>query len=715
MKKLLYVSFSLFCFFFLKEDVLAQDTCQLIIPEISSYSPSLINNKITVCRDNTASVTGSATFSVSGNGAEYKWNFGDSQDTIIGQSATHVYTNPGIYVVVLKVTDANGCIGIKTMAAYVPDNPNFAGTDISVDTICAGEPFTMVGMAEPTEIRKICTTPEADVTFMPDGSGVSYSTSVPVTCFNTGQTMTSAADITSVCINMEHSYSGDLDIQLACPDGTEIYLKDGGGGGTILGEPVATDLPVDGSSATLLDPGIGYTYCFSPTSTNGFITDPGNWTNVGPYTDPLGNVSTGTINQVNPGTYQAVGDWDDLIGCPLNGAWTITITDNIGADNGYIFFWSIDFAPEINTSDSFTPSIIKTEWLDDATMTSNSGNYATAVCQESGLKCYTFRATDTFNCPYDTSVCVYIRSRPIEEFSGEICPGESFMGFNTPGEHRDTLVAANGCDSIRIINVKVNPFPSVTTFPERNANLCQGDSTLLTVYATENAQYQWIKDGYPIQDATNRDFMAKEGGVYKVAAISDKECADTSANIRVVVNPAAEAEILGFSREDVCFDDTVSVMAKMFDNYQYRWSPEKYFRHDASYLYANAQLKVEEWKQPIYLMVMNEYGCQDFDTAVITGHPCCDLTLPTVFSPNGDGLNDYFKPILRDYQKIVSLRIFDRYGKEVYVNKSNDSRGWDGKYPDGRDAILDTYMYMIEYTCTDGEIYTEKGDVILVK
>jgi gliding motility-associated-like protein len=71
--------------------------------------------------------------------------------------------------------------------------------------------------------------------------------------------------------------------------------------------------------------------------------------------------------------------------------------------------------------------------------------------------------------------------------------------------------------------------------------------------------------------------------------------------------------------------------------------------------------------------------------------------LPNIFSPNGDGLNDEYKlqselpyPCLGE----LEMRIFNRWGVEVYHNELSDRFGWDGKFK-GRDATPGTYFYVI--------------------
>lgn len=332
--------------------------------------------------------------------------------------------------------------------------------------------------------------------------------------------------------------------------------------------------------------------------------------------------------------------------------------------------------------------------------------YEGSSCSSSGSA---LSVTDTvhinFGITYDT-------------LHAEICQGQTynFAGRTVyaPGEYDTLFHNTMGCDSNITLYLTVNPLPDVEITSQDNS-ICAGDSLIIDhPNPSSFATYQWYENNTSIDGATNDNLVVGDAGEYTLVGITDKGCIDTSRKLTVTINPAADAEIIGISRENVCFDDTVTVTAKHSEGYQYHWSPEKYFRGDASYFYASANAKVLDWKQPVYLMVMNQFGCKDYDTATLTGHPCCDVYFPSAFSPNGDGLNDYFTPNLSDYQKLVSFQVFDRYGKEVYAN-NNPEKGWDGKYPDGKDAAQDTYMYIMQYTCTDGQNYTKKGDVTLVK
>src|SRR5690606_30304115 len=138
--------------------------------------------------------------------------------------------------------------------------------------------------------------------------------------FEPGATLDNCDDFLSVFVNMEHSYLGDLEMSITCPDGTNVILVDypNGGGGTFLGEAV------DDQTQT---PGIGYDYAWAPGQTNGNLSD----------AEPIpvnGGPPLTPGNSVPPGTYQSDFDLCDLVGCPLNGEWTFNVLDNLGSDNG---------------------------------------------------------------------------------------------------------------------------------------------------------------------------------------------------------------------------------------------------------------------------------------------------------------------------------------------------------------------------------------------
>ena len=373
----------------------ASIVCGPPCPAITSVLDSTLpvagsENVIRICPGNSVDFNGSGIFAASGTGATYVWNFDDGT-TATGQNVSHTFANEGIYLVNLNITDANGCRNnnILNQKIYVSTTPVFTGSAAYDDEICLGQSTTITGSAAPVAFVRECAPPVSGTTFLPDGSGVSYQTIVPVDCFPFGSTITSASQITSVCIDMEHSYAGDLEIRLVSPNGQFIILKAyPGGNGTYIGCPL--DDPAVG-------PGVGRTYCFTPTATTLLVNG---------ATTPCG---TPNGNSYNAGNYAPVQPFTNLIGSPLNGNWSLIVTDNLGIDNGYIFSWGINFDNSILPTDySFTPTIQSSNWAPDPSIVATTGSTITVTPTTVGTNCYTYNVTDNFGCTYSEQVCIEV-------------------------------------------------------------------------------------------------------------------------------------------------------------------------------------------------------------------------------------------------------------------------------------------------------------------
>lgn len=184
----------------------------------------------------------------------------------------------------------------------------------------------------------------AGVTFLPDGSGVTYEAPLEITGFNPGQTIASVDQIQQICLTMEHSYLGDLWIRVESPSGATVVLKQQNGGGSCdLGEPIATG-PVDGQGSSDTTPGVGYEYCFNANPTYGTMVNESN-SFTRNYTDAVGNSYTDTY--LPAGSYTSSGNFSALVGSPMNGTWKVLVTDQFGQDNGYIFNWYISLIGDL--------------------------------------------------------------------------------------------------------------------------------------------------------------------------------------------------------------------------------------------------------------------------------------------------------------------------------------------------------------------------------
>jgi gliding motility-associated-like protein len=138
-----------------------------------------------------------------------------------------------------------------------------------------------------------------------------------------------------------------------------------------------------------------------------------------------------------------------------------------------------------------------------------------------------------------------------------------------------------------------------------------------------------------------------------------------------------------------------------------------------SYLWSTGatQRSVTVFQSGKYWLQINNDGCTASDT--VTVRICnCFLNIPTAFSPNGDGLNDQFKPVLSadcHSLKPYMLSIYNRYGERIFTS-ADPSRGWDGLYSNGTHADAGTYFFSVSYHISGStEELFKKGDVTLIR
>ncbi len=119
-------------------------------------------------------------------------------------------------------------------------------------------------------------------------------------------------------------------------------------------------------------------------------------------------------------------------------------------------------------------------------------------------------------------------------------------------------------------------------------------------------------------------------------------------------------------------------------------------------------------KPGYYSAVVTVDGCSSSDTIWVKKD--CYMDVPNVFSPNGDGVNDYFYPRQLLTKGLISFKmnIFNRWGQEIYETTLIDGVGWDGKFND-KPQPAGVYVYMIEAKFKDGQVEHHEGNVTLLR
>lgn len=116
----------------------------------------------------------------------------------------------------------------------------------------------------------------------------------------------------------------------------------------------------------------------------------------------------------------------------------------------------------------------------------------------------------------------------------------------------------------------------------------------------------------------------------------------------------------------------------------------------------------------VTLRAFDLFGCSSVQSTTIAVKEHKDwLVLPNAFSPNKDGMNDHFKPLINgiaDYK----MDIFTKWGEHVYSAKGLEQEGWDGT-SQGKESPQGTYMYKVSYETERGRFEQKAGSVTLVR
>jgi gliding motility-associated-like protein len=88
------------------------------------------------------------------------------------------------------------------------------------------------------------------------------------------------------------------------------------------------------------------------------------------------------------------------------------------------------------------------------------------------------------------------------------------------------------------------------------------------------------------------------------------------------------------------------------------------------------------------------------------------LYVPSSFTPNGDGVNDVFRPVFSGFVKI-SMSIFNRWGQEIYSYDSLEG-GWDGTFQ-GAHSPSGYYAYKLTAKDNRFKIIEKAGSVLLLR
>ncbi|HEX4886492.1 MAG TPA: PKD domain-containing protein [Luteibaculaceae bacterium] len=239
------------------------------------------------------------------------------------------------------------------------------------------------------------------------------------------------------------------------------------------------------------------------------------------------------------------------------------------------------------------------------------------------------------------------------------------------------------------IDIRFHQPPVLDLGPD--LNLCEGEVGQLSIPVDGGSSYSWSTG----QTGTKINVQAP--GSY-VAEVSHGPCIlrDTAL---VMVWPLP-APTLGDTM--LCPGDSLILSASCTD---------------CSYIWNDLLTEPTRWAysgNTYQVAIETSHGCKLEQQVVVYTDPDCidELFVPNSFTPNSDGVNDAFYPVVGN-TTITDFKVFDRWG-ELIFNTQVPERKWDGTYK-GKTCKTDTYIWRIEYINQYGKTKVLNGHVNLLR
>jgi gliding motility-associated-like protein len=274
------------------------------------------------------------------------------------------------------------------------------------------------------------------------------------------------------------------------------------------------------------------------------------------------------------------------------------------------------------------------------------------------------------------------------------------------------IFSQGGCektDSVHIVvigtDVNVGPI---------DTSICAGNSVQLNV--TGGIQYIW-QPAQSLNAATIQDPVAVPASTtrYSVTVYDKSGCSDTASALIQVKNTIPVKAMIGGS-DYLCprFDSVFFKDMSSGEISKWSWDfgngktdtiadpPAQYYSSSGSQVGFTVKLTVGD-----------SSGCMDSANHPLSVVPNCYITVPSAFTPNHDGKNDYLYPLNAYKASNLIFKIFNRNGQLLFEGRSITNK-WDGSFG-GAPQPAGTYVWMLEYTDEKKERISLKGTTVLIR
>lgn len=291
-----------------------------------------------------------------------------------------------------------------------------------------------------------------------------------------------------------------------------------------------------------------------------------------------------------------------------------------------------------------------------------------------------------------------------------------------------TISLKNGSDGNTLLDECGFVTPAGSTLPFTTSNITTADFLVAvgagckydTAYLTHNAyggttQWQWTLDGAAVSTVQNPVIISKAFGTHTARLfVSNGFCTDTTSNNFTFPDHTVKASFA--VADTLCPTDTLHFTDKSTANtIAWQWNfgngVTSTLQFPAAQTYPLTGRKTNYMAK---LVATNSFNCSDTAYKTFTVLASCYIAVPSAFTPNGDGLNDYLYPLNAFKADNLVFRVFNRYGQIIYETK-DWTKKWDGRI-NGLPQASGTYVWTLDYTDHDnGQKVALKGTTVLIR
>jgi gliding motility-associated-like protein len=268
-----------------------------------------------------------------------------------------------------------------------------------------------------------------------------------------------------------------------------------------------------------------------------------------------------------------------------------------------------------------------------------------------------------------------------------------------------TSSAGGGCPDTDTVVVRASIVDtSIRVVGKLAYCITTNDSAVL--YVNPTTSIQWLRDGLIVPGQNQIRLRANQSGTYQALLTNADGCAALTEEKIVLIEtpkpgiryPIAYA-VVNYPQQLKARDFGVDI----------EWSPPT-FLNNSSLIMPTFNGTIDK---EYTIAIETVGGCLTVDTQLVKVFKEVKFHVPTGFTPNQDGLNDFIKPIPVGMKEVKYFRIYNRWGQLVFDLKQ-DERGWDGKIG-GKLQSTQVYVWMAEGLGINDKLYKQKGTVVLIR